>query len=300
MTLGRLFLIEGRAGEVQRQRGLTHGGAGRDDDHLAGVQAVRQRVEVREARRDTGHLAAARTDGLDLVERAFHDVAEGEVVLTGALLGDRVDLGLGGVDDLVDVPVGRVSHLRDLRTGLDEPPEDRALVDDLRVERGVGGGRDGLHQGVQIRRSADLGDLPALDQLGGDRDRVGRLALGVEVEDRGVDGLVRRAVEVVALDDLHDVGDGVLGEQHAAEDRLLRVQVLGRHPLEAGGAAAVPTTVPAAVRAPVVPVLAAALALSAALAGDRQTVAGTGLGPGVVQRLGDAHPAHLLPSASRT
>ena len=53
-------------------------GPGGDDDHLAGVQAVGQRVEVGEAGGDAGHLAAAGADRLDLVEGALHDVAERE------------------------------------------------------------------------------------------------------------------------------------------------------------------------------------------------------------------------------
>ncbi|MBM0206250.1 hypothetical protein JNW90_26955 [Micromonospora sp. STR1s_5] len=39
---------------------------------------------------------------------------------------------------------------------------------------------------------------------------------------------MHRPVEVVGLEDLDDVGDGVLGEQHAAEDALLGRDVLGR------------------------------------------------------------------------
>lgn len=89
----------------------------------------------------------------------------------------------------------------------------------------------------------------------------------------------------MALDDLDDVRDGVLGEQHSTEHRLLGIQVLRRHPLEAGRPA-----VPAALPATLV-LLLAPLALSAALTGNRQTVAGTDIGPGVVQRLGNAHRA---------
>ena len=50
---------------------------------------------------------------------------------------------------------------------------------------------------------------------------VGRLAPGVQVGDRVVHDLVRGPVEVGALDDLGDVGDRVLGQQHGAEYALL-------------------------------------------------------------------------------
>ena len=67
-------------------------------------------------------------------------------------------------------------------------------------------------------------------QLSRHRDWVGRLALAVQVEDRLVDRLVGGAVHVVAERDLDDVGDGVLGQQHAAEDGLLGRDVLRRGP----------------------------------------------------------------------
>ena len=64
--------------------------------------------------------------------------------------------------------------------------------------------------------------LAAALELGGDRDQVGRLAAAVEVDDRVVDRLVRRAVEVDAAQHLGDVGDRVLGEQHRAEHATAR------------------------------------------------------------------------------
>ena len=100
------------------------------------------------------------------------------------------------------------------------------LPHDAGVVAGVGRGGHRLQQGVQVRRAADPAELAALLQLGRDRHRVGRLAAAVEVEDGLVDQLVRRPVEVVPAHDLDDVGDGVLGQQHAAEDGLLGGEVL--------------------------------------------------------------------------
>jgi hypothetical protein len=47
-----------------------------------------------------------------------------------------------------------------------------------------------------------------------------------------VDELVRGPVVIGGPDDLDDVGDRVLGQQHAAEDALLGGDVVRRHPLE--------------------------------------------------------------------
>ncbi len=85
---------------------------------------------------------------------------------------------------------------------------------------------------MEVGGAAHPGHLAAFLQLVEDRDGVGRLAAAVEVGDDLVDHLVGRAVEVVGAQDLDDVGDGVLRQQHAAEDRLLRVDVVRRCALE--------------------------------------------------------------------
>ena len=79
---------------------------------------------------------------------------------------------------------------------------------------------------------------PRLGQLVAHGDRVGRLTAAVKVEHRVVDQLVRRAVEVGALELLDAVGDGVLAQQHAAEHRLLGPDVLRRQPVVGGPALA--------------------------------------------------------------
>ena len=115
-------------------------------------------------------------------------------------LGDLVDLGLGAVDDVVDLAAlgAVVAELHDPGAGLDQPAQDRLLARRSRrsSRRWPRSGTRG-DQRVQVRRAADPGQLAAALQLGGHGDRVGRLAAAVEVEDRVVDGLVRGPVEVV-------------------------------------------------------------------------------------------------------
>ena len=175
------------------------------------------------------HALAAVAGGLDLVDRAADDVAEDQVVLRRPPLGDGVDLGLRVVDDLVDVAaVGAVAELDDAGAGLDELAQHGPLAHDPRVVAGVRGGGDRRDERVQVRGAADALDLAALGQLVGDGDGVGRLAAAVQVDDRVVHDLVRRAVEVGAADLLDDVGDRVLGDHHAAEHAALGVEVLRR------------------------------------------------------------------------
>ena len=78
-------------------------------------------------------------------------------------------------------------------------------------------------------RPAELQQLATLGEVVGDGDRVDRLPAAVQVDDRVEEGLVRRPVEIDAAKDLDDVGDGVLGQKHGSEDRLLSRQVLRRN-----------------------------------------------------------------------
>ena len=65
----------------------------------------------------------------------------------------------------------------------------------------------------------------------GDGDGVDRLAPAVEPADGVEDVAVGRLVEVVADEaDLGGGGDGVLRQQHGAEQRLLGREVVGRDP----------------------------------------------------------------------
>ena len=222
-----------RERRVERQRLAEPRPAG-DDDELAGVQAVGEAVEVDEAGGDAGHRAAAAADGLELVHRRLHELLEQRVVLGRAALGDVVDRLLRAVDGVVDAAgAGRaVAELHDAGAGLDEAAQDRLLGDDAGVEAGVGRRRDARQQRVQVRRAADASDLAEAGQLGRHRDRVGGLALAVEVDDDVEDRLVGGLVEVGRADDLDDVGDRVLRQQHAAEHGLLGGDVLRRRALE--------------------------------------------------------------------
>lgn len=83
------------------------------------------------------------------------------------------------------------------------------VVHDLGVVAGVGGDRDGLHQVDQADASTHPLQLAALVELGGHGDGIGGFAASVQVDDRLVDRLVRRAVEVLGL--FPDEGVGRVG-----------------------------------------------------------------------------------------
>src|SRR5690606_12955109 len=131
------------------------------------------------------HALAAVGVVLDLLHREVDRVAQRHVVLAAAPLGDRVDLRLGGVDEVVDVPaVGGVPELGDPGAGLDQPAQHGLVPHEPGVVAGVR--RRGYRgdEGVEVGGTADPAQLAALVQLGGDGHGVGRLPPAVQVDDR--------------------------------------------------------------------------------------------------------------------
>ena len=81
---------------------------------------------------------------------------------------------------------------------------------------------------MQIRRTADASQQSAAVQFGGDRHRVSGLPAPVQIQDRVVDVLVRRPIEVAWPQPFQHIGDGVLAQQHPAQHRLLGGHILRR------------------------------------------------------------------------
>ena len=92
---------------------LADGGPGRDDYHLARVEAVGQGVQVGEAGGDPADAATVGADRLDLLEGRGHDLRQRVVVLGDPAVGDCVHLGLGAVDEVVGVSVTGVDLVLD-------------------------------------------------------------------------------------------------------------------------------------------------------------------------------------------
>ncbi len=115
---------------------------------------------------------------------------------------------------------------------LHQPTQHRLVGDDGGIETGVGRRRHGGDQGVQIRGAADAAQQPAAIELGGHGDGIRGLTAPVQVEDRVIDVLVGRTIEVAGTQPLQYVSDRVLAQQHAAEDSLLGRHVLRRLPAE--------------------------------------------------------------------
>ena len=201
-----------------------------DDDEVPRLQPRHQIVEVAEA------AGQARVGGVPVLDRLevdhglVHQVLEDGHLLAVLAAGDVVDPLLGLVGHALGILGRRVRHLHDVGGSADQPPQQRRLGDDARVVGRRGRGGDLVGEVAQVEGAADLVEDPlALEHL--DRgDEVDRLAPRVHAAQGLVDAGVGAAVEVLGLEDLDDVGDGLRGEHHGADDRLLGLQILRRDP----------------------------------------------------------------------
>ena len=215
-------------GDVRDQRALPHRRAGGDDDQVAGLEAAGHRVDVAEAGGGAGHLGLAGRELLQPVDLVVQDVAEDAEVGGLLFVGDFEEEFLGPLGELARFAVALVDPALDFLAGAEQPAQQRILLDDLGVVFGVAGGGDFGGQLGDVVFAARFVDLVGLRQRLGDGELVDRLRGGVEVVDRFEDRPVAVEVEVVGVQ-LHLVdhpGQGRLGDQHRAEDGLLRLDVL--------------------------------------------------------------------------
>ena len=147
-----------------------------------------------------------------------------------ALLRQVEDDLLGAVDELDRLAGPVEAEPCDVVAGADQPAQRRHLADDARVVGGVRRGRDERRQLVDALLAAGRVEGRGAVELVDDRDRVDRLALGVEREDRLEDVPVALAVEVGGAEvrRLCHRPDRERGEHHRPEDRLFGIEVLRR------------------------------------------------------------------------
>ncbi len=185
-------------GDVQGEGGFAHTGAGGEDDELAGVEPAGQVVEIEQARRDAGDgVAAGFRSGHDEVHRVLDDVLEREGFAADLVLGDAVDLVLGGFEELLGGELVRITVADDLGGAFNQLAVGRFFLDDAGVVDGVGGGGDALDDFGQDFVTADGVELLAFLELFGEGDGVDGLVGIIKVSNCGEDELVGIAVEVI-------------------------------------------------------------------------------------------------------
>ena len=149
---------------------------------------------------------------------------------TRAALADVEHHLLRLVDGRLDVLGHRVADVGDVPGDADELAQQRVLLDDLGVVARVGDRRRVGLQRNEDGRVPDRLEHPRALQLVGHRHRVDGLAPLHERLDGAEDVPVRRLVEVGRRALLYPDRRRVVGEEHGAEQRLLGLDVMGRHP----------------------------------------------------------------------
>ena len=175
---------------------------------------------------DVGALLVQRGDALEAFLQQLLDVAE---VLRDARLRELEDRLLGAVDELRRLRRPVDAQPRNLVAGADEPAQRRHLANDARVVRRVRRGGHERRQLVDPHLSADVLELASLVELVDERDRVDRLAAGVQGEAGAVDLRMALPVEVGCGEDFADRPDCAGGEHHRTEYGLLGIEVLRRN-----------------------------------------------------------------------
>ena len=215
-------------GHAERERRLPHRRARGDDDQVARLEAGREAVEVAIAGRRAGDVGARLVQRRDALEALLQQLVDVRELAADALLREVEDDLLGAVDEIARLARSFPAEAGDLTAGTDEAPQRRCLPHDPRVVRGVRGRGDESRELVQADATPDGLQLAALLQLVGQRDRVHRLAFGVEGKSGPVDLRVRLPVEVARVEDLAHGSDRARGDHHRPENRFLGLEVLGR------------------------------------------------------------------------
>ena len=228
---------EGRAPHLQpdvgqhpeREARLPHARAGAHDVERGGLEPEQDPVQLVVAGGHPGDVGAPLAQLLDPVQpRAQQLVQRAHGVGRAALAHVEHHL-LRLVDRRLHVLGDRVADVGDLARHADQLAQQRVLLDDRRVVPRVGDRRR-----VGLQRDEDRGVADGVEQaraleLVGHRHRVDGLAPLHEGLDGPEDVPVGRLVEVARAAQLDADRRRVVGQEHRPEQRLLGLEVVGRH-----------------------------------------------------------------------
>lgn len=221
---GGLFLVEGDVlDDVHHEGGFSHGGAGGDDEHLAGFHAAAHGVEDCVAGGCSLHAALAGEELFDDLDDITDEVLGEEFALDFGAFLDGEDLLFDLVEEAGDVFGFFVGAADGVGAGGDDGAEEELRFDDAEVVVEVSsGGGVGVDVG-ELGRAADVLEQVSVGKGLGEGDEFDGEVFLVEFEEDLVEGAVGGDVEVfggeVFLDGVSDEVGGIL--HHGAEDAAL-------------------------------------------------------------------------------
>ena len=225
---GDVVLLGGVEPDIEGEGCFSDAGPRRQDDEVRTLQAAGQGIEAAEAGGYAGGHATVFDPEHQLVADLVEDLADGEDVAGVDLVGDAEDQAFGLVQHLLRNSFRGVGGSHHAGGALDDLPQDGGPAHDggvvLHVE-GRGHGRCQFHDPIL---AAHVGQRAVARQLVAQRDVVRLFVASGEGGNRGEDGPVGFAVEVVRPDLPGDAGYGLGVDEQAAEQGAFGVNVLGR------------------------------------------------------------------------
>ncbi len=204
-------------GDVERQRRLAHRGAGGEDDQVASLQPGGVLVELGVAGGEAGDRLALFRHLLDRAQRVVRDALDRDEPAAAAGLLQPEEALHRLVEDLDGGAAGgrrlgpqRVRQVEGLA-------QERAVVDDPGVDRGVGRPRQAVDQRSDVGRPAGPFERRLAVHLGADRDGVDRFGPPGEGHHGLEDAAVGLAVEVLRVEDLERRVERGRLEQHGPQ-----------------------------------------------------------------------------------
>ena len=199
-----------RTRNIQGQGRLAHTRTSRNHNHLATVQAAGQLIKLDEVSRHAVHAIGAVRVCVNLAHRRFQGLREGHVIFLRVAIGHRVNLRLRLIHECIHLGLVGVTQLRNLSTRLNQAAHNRVLLHDFGIVLSIRSGGHRSNQSVQIRCATHTSQLAALLQLVGNRNRVRGATVAVQRQNRLVNRLVRRLIEVRSTQALHDIRNSIL------------------------------------------------------------------------------------------
>ena len=214
-------------GHGEDEGGLTHGGAGGDDNQVGVLPPRGDFVDVVESGLQTAQTVGTVGCHLYLFDGFAHDGGNLHHILFQVALRNLEEFPLGLLHEVVDV-VGFVECLvQDFARKLDQLAgqvflgHDACMILDV-CRRGHPAGQLRDAQGT-----AYLVEFAVETQLLGDGEHVDRALLGTQLGNGAVNGLVVGVVEALGFQDVAHGGVGILLEHEGSQHGLFELGVLG-------------------------------------------------------------------------
>ena len=220
-------------GDIQHDRGFSHGGPTRHDDQIAALQALGDGIEVVEVHRDAGD-GGAEGAALNLVEGACENLGGGSQAHTGLFLADSKNLLLGLVEHLLHGLALIEAEADDFVARSNQLAPEVFIHHQAGHLVNGGGAESALHQFHQAGAASHLFQVSGVGEPSRHGSEIRGLALAMQHQSGAVDLPVGAQVKSLRLENVCHPANGIRVQQDAPKYRLFGLQVLGGKAIGSG------------------------------------------------------------------